>query len=88
MDKVNKIQILTWLQEINQEPLEKFGDYFIEDFIQYLDNDENILSKNSFQILRLMNCKSKAEVRGWIDDLAGFVILKIDVESVLNDYLS
>lgn len=44
------------------------------------------LCGNKFNALK--NCLTKEEVRVWLKDVIGFVIRKMDTESIIADYLN
>lgn len=81
---MKKEEIIKLLNDLVCEPPEKFSEYFYEDVVTFLENN-NIKSK---KIRELMKCKSREEVKEWLDKVTGFIVMKVDVEIILEDYFN
>jgi len=79
---MKKDKIFEWLNFYVCEPPEKFSEYFYEDVVNFLENN-HIKSK---KIRELMKCQSREEVKEWLDKVTGFIVMKLDVEIILEDY--
>jgi hypothetical protein len=81
---MEKEKIFEWLNFHVCEPAERFNEYFYEDVVNFLENND----LKSDKIKELMNCKSKEEVKVWLDKVTGFIIMKMDIDLILDDYFS
>ena len=76
-------EIFKWLNSYACEPPERFNEFFYDDIVTFLENND----VRSNKIKELMNCKSREDVKAWLDKVTGFIVMKMDVESILEDYL-
>ena len=81
-----------WLKEILSEKPDCYRDYFKDDIANYL----GIESLEAIDLIDLFDkkhnkflfCKSKEDVRDFVSDVTGFVVMKLDVEAIIADYFS
>ena len=85
---------LIWLKELlNKKPL-KFEEYYYYDIHNYLGltfenvNEElNTLNKIcGIYFNELLNCRSKRKVKEWLDKIAQYIIVNIDVDTLIDNY--
>lgn len=88
-----KKELYNWLNELLNIKPENFSEYFYDDIKQYL-NFENELEFNEMikqasveKLVSLRNCKSKSEVKAWLDQSTSYIIKCLDVENILDDYI-
>ncbi|HNZ52925.1 MAG TPA: hypothetical protein PKN76_02105, partial [bacterium] len=81
---MKKEKIFEWLHFYACEPPEKFSEYFYDDIFTFLENND----LKSKKIKELMKCKSREEVKVWLDKVTGFIIMKMDIETILENYFS
>lgn len=89
-------QICKWISEIVDEEPNQFSDYFIYDVFLYLQIED--IEENNLEIILkdlcgpkfigLKNCNSKDDVRKWLNNITNFIIRKIDVNIIIDDYFS
>jgi len=79
---MKKGKVFEWLNFYVCEPPQKFNEYFYDDVVRFLE-ERNL---ESSKIKELMNCKSREEVKEWLDKVTGHIVMKLDVENILEDY--
>jgi len=94
--------IITYLYEILQSPTDTYGSYFYDDIATYLDidwllscpADEEILNHlhslitNNHKYDSLLNCKSKNDVKSWLDNITSYIIFHINENELIYEYLN
>ena len=83
------------MQELVSSKSESFAEHFYSDIFDYVFpenyDDSDRLADESFlrtsKQASLLSCKSKDEVKAWMNDVAGEIIMRIDTEQILLDYL-
>ncbi|MDO8668346.1 MAG: hypothetical protein Q7K35_04645 [bacterium] len=73
--------IHNWIEELANEKPNIFGEFFYDDIRNYL-NSSNYLDND------LMACKSKGDVKKWLDKVSGYIIMNLDTENIINEYFS
>lgn len=88
---------IKFINKINSEEKKIFQDYFIDDVVRYLEID---IHKNDIELekllkekcgekyLQLINCKTKSEVKKWLNKITRHIIKYIDSEQLVYDYFS
>ena len=87
--------IYNWMKELTSSKPESLAEHFYSDIFDYVfpenyDNSDELADESSMRISKqeeLLNCKSKDDVKAWMDDIAGEIIMRIDTEQVILDYL-
>lgn len=89
-------KIYNWMQELADKRQETFAEYFYSDIFDYVfpDNfddianlaDEDNLSEP--QRDKLLSCSSEKELKEWMDEVAGKIIMRIDTEEIICEYLT
>jgi hypothetical protein len=67
-----------------------YSDIFNYVFPENYDDSDEIADESSLRISKqeeLLSCKSKDEVKTWMDDVAGEIIMRIDTEQIMLNYL-
>lgn len=82
---------VTWLKDVVEEPIESFADHFKMDLSDYLSL-ESIDSKSLRLLLgnrwsQFELCDSKDDVRAFVSELTGTIVLRLDTESIIQDIL-
>lgn len=85
-------QQFVWLNEILNEKPETFADYFKADIANYLDietstpSDLQHLFKREFKRFQL--CTTKADVREFVADIIGFIVMGSETDEIITSYFS
>jgi hypothetical protein len=81
-----------WLKEILSEKPEKFSDFFKEDFSMFLENNEieedSVKKGFGKKYQSFVNCKTKAEVREFVDKLISFILKYSNTDDLIDDYFA
>jgi hypothetical protein len=80
---MNKEVTLNWLDELANQTPKDFHEFFYDDvrnFVQGQGEEENIKS--------LFECKSKEEVKEWLDSITGYIVMHLDTELILDNFFS
>jgi len=88
--------IYNWMNDIaNKEP-KSFAEYFYSDIMDYVfpENyddvqelaDEILLSGCKRQLL--LSCTSESDVNKWMNIVASEIIMRINTEEIISDFLS
>lgn len=81
---MEKEDIENWLNELADQKPKRFQDFFYDDIRNFIiDNDLSTAKMKS-----LYQCKSKDEVGNWLDDVCSYIIIKLDTENLISEYLS
>ena len=88
-------KIYEYMKEIAGETPESFAEYFFSDIFDFVfpENYDSCFELADKSILggekrkSLLACSSKTEVKGWMNDVASFVVMRLDAGSVISDYL-
>jgi hypothetical protein len=87
-------ELYNWLNElINVEP-NNFAEFFYRDIGEYLnisnesDFHHTINKTTQQKLISLRNCKSKNEVKIWLDESTSYIVKHLDVENIIDNYLS
>jgi len=75
--------ILNWLNELADKDPQDYQEYFYDDIRNYVLQNEDL----SARIKKLFKCKDKKAVKEWLDDVCGYLIMKLDTESLIHEYL-
>jgi len=88
-----KKELYKWVNELlNAEP-KYFAEYFYDDIKEYLslenesDFNEMISQVSVEKLVSLRNCKSKSEVKVWLDQSTSYILKCLNVENILDDYI-
>lgn len=83
-------QNVKWLKDIFEEQPESFSSYFLFDIELYMNLDEiDISSINGILGIKydsFLNCKTKDEVRDWLNAITSFIVMKLPVDDIIADY--
>lgn len=79
---MRKQQIIDWLNELADKNPENFSEYFFDDVRNFVLNQESLLE----EIDLFSRCKSKDDVHEWLNDVAGYIVMKLDVDLLLESY--
>jgi hypothetical protein len=79
---MNKEKVIEWLNELADKNPEEFGEYFYDDIRNFIINQE----PKSTKLNTLFKCKTKKEVKQWLDDVSGYIIMQQDIDVLLEDY--
>ena len=91
-----KRQTIKWMKElIIAEPCD-FHEYFYFEIGNYLgiinekesEIKENLMKISKEKLLKLENCKSREEVKKWLDEICFYILSKLEVENIIDDYFS
>ena len=85
-------QQFNWLKEILEEKPERFADYYKDDIANYLDIEQidSLDLENSLgsKFDDFNKCQDKEAVRAFISRITGYVVMKAQIEEIIEDYLS
>lgn len=81
MNILKKDKIFEWLDFYASKSPERFNEYFYEDVVNYLKDSD-------MTIKELLECKNREEVKVWLDKVTGFIVMKFDVEPILESYFT
>jgi len=79
---MNKEKIINWLNELADMKPESYGEYFYDDLRNFVVDKES----KSKKIDALFKCENKKEVKDWMDNACSFIIMKLDIDLLLEDY--
>ena len=94
---MNLKTICICINEINSEEKKIFHDYFIDDIVRYLEIDKQknnvkleklLKEKCGDEYLQLVKCKTKSEIKKWLNKITRYIIKYIDSEQLVYDYFS
>jgi len=84
-----------YMKEIAEKTPESFAEYFFSDIFNFVfpENyddrkklvDESIIGGEKRK--SLLMCSSKKEVKHWMNDVASIIIMRLDVNLIISDYL-
>jgi hypothetical protein len=88
--------ICNYISELADKNPTEFGEYFYDDIRNYLNftesTDENLESDMKelcgSKYKELIACKSKDDVKEWLDKISGNIIMKFDTESIIHEYFN
>lgn len=79
-----------WLKEILVEKPTRFADYYKYDIANYLDIDsikaESLEDLFNYKFENFNKCKNKENVREFVDNITGYVVMKAQIEEIIEDY--
>ncbi len=79
---MNKEKIIDWLNELADKNPENFKEYFFDDVRNFVLDQESPLEEMDV----LSQCKSKDDVYEWLNDVTGYLIMKLDIDILLEEY--
>lgn len=88
------IRQLQWLEELlNKRPIQ-FDEFYYDDILNYLnlsfEDDEldlNCLHEICGSFTKeLLACKRKSEVNKWLNKIVSYIIMNIEVDSLIDEY--
>ncbi len=82
---MNKNLVFLWLNEIADEKPDNFSDYFYDDIRNFVINNEQIFLNKWNSIFK---CQSKNELLEWLQETSGHIIMELDIDSILENYLT
>ena len=86
----NLEQQFEWLKEILAEKPTRFADYYKDDIANYLDIDsveaENLKDLFNHKFEKFCECKNKENVRELVDNITGYVVMKAQIEEIIEEY--
>ena len=99
---MNLRNTINYLNEVINEPTTSFSKYFYDDIANYLDidyllkcSDDNSILEHLQEIITddnkynlLLNCKTKEEVKEWLDNIASYILKNIDEQQLIYDCLN
>lgn len=82
------------MQEIADKKPETFAEYFYSDIFDYAfpenyDDIETLVDEDTLsgiQREKLLSCSAEKEVKEWMDEVASYIVMKIDVEEIISEY--
>ncbi|HOX96800.1 MAG TPA: hypothetical protein PL066_00390 [bacterium] len=77
-----KAVIINWLNELADAPPRVFQEYFYDDIRNFIVDQGD----KSEKIKLLFQCKNKDEVKNWLNNISGYVIMKLDIDLLLDNY--
>lgn len=85
-------QRFEWLKEVLNEKPQRFADYYKDDVANYLDIDElkaeNLQDFFGRKFEKFNNCESKVEVGEFVDKITGYIVMKAQIEEIIDEYFS
>jgi hypothetical protein len=83
------------MQEIADKKPETFAEYFYSDIFNYVfpenfDDIANLADEDALseaQRTKLLSCSSEKELKKWMDEIAGKIIMRIDAGEIIAEYL-
>ena len=96
------IEIIHILDEIFQEPITSYVQNFYSDIAAYIDIDYLLICKDTDEIKEflselikdnnkyksLLNCKTKNDVREWLNNITSYIIGNIKEQELIHEYLN
>ncbi len=79
---MDKEQILNWLNELTDEKPLIFQEYFYDDVRNFIVEEK--VDTKRFQ--KIFQCKNKDEVKKWLDNTCGYIVMKLDIDLILENY--
>ena len=79
---MNKEKIINWLNELADENPKNFSEHFYDDVRNFVIDQEPEAEKTK----NLFQCKNKEEVKKWLDDASGYIVMKLDTDLLLENY--
>lgn len=79
---MNKEKVINWLNELADDYPRSYSKYFYDDLRNFIIDQEPETEKTK----TLFQCKSKDEVKRWLDDASSYIIMKLDIDLLLVDY--
>ena len=89
-----KVKTYDWLIELLLKEPKTFNEFFYSDIAEYLEieNKERFYEKLNNPISERLesfwNCKSKEEVKLWIDRIVAYIIKNIEVTDLIDNYFA
>jgi len=74
--------ILNWLEELADSNPQNYQEYFYDDIRNYVLQNES----SSGKMIKLFECKSKEQVKGWLEDACSYLTMNLDIESLIHEY--
>lgn len=74
--------ILNWLNELADDNPQNYQEYFYDDIRNYVLQNED----SSVEMKKLFDCKNKEAVKKWMGNVCGYLIMKLDTESIIHEY--
>ena len=87
-------KIYKWLVELTNKKPKTFNEYFYYDIGEYLNLEiehefYKILNiENKTIIIKLKYCRTKKDVHNWLDEIANYINKRLEIENIIDDYLS
>lgn len=81
---MNRDLILGWLSELANGMPNSFHEYFYDDINNFVVNNEAWLWDKWRE---LFLCTSKEEVLSWIQEVSGYIVMELNIDLILENYL-
>lgn len=88
----NLEQQFEWLKEVLAEKPQRFADFYKDNIANYLDIEliESTELKDFFndKFENFNQCKNINDVRKFVDNITGYIVMKAQIEEIIADYFS
>jgi len=88
------IKIYNWLNELLLKKPEEFSEFYYSDIGVHLNIENkreffgNLGNLNFEKIQELENCKSKSDVKIWLDKIVSYIMKNIEIDYLVDNYLA
>jgi hypothetical protein len=79
---MKKEKIINWLDELADENPNNFHEYFYDDVRNFVIDQESESEKMKI----LFQCKNKEEIKRWLNEVSGYIVMKLDTDLLLSNY--
>lgn len=87
--------ICNWINELADERPNSFNEFFYDDIRHYLNLDEcgkniesNLSETCGSKFKELISCRTKEDVKKWLDKISGNIIMSLDTEIIIQKYFN